>query len=303
MNEDAPTQPDRLAPLPNALRARSILRRLADNGVPALLAHPDPDWNRPGSEPTPRPFVLWMHGRTVSKELDPGRYLRWQRAGIATCAIDLPGHGERADPSLQDAGHTLQIAEQCADEIDRVLGALSAPEFNGAFDLSRAAIGGMSAGGMVALIRLCSRHRFIAAAVEATAGDFNAMRSTRKSQDDGSGGFFVSGLADRLNPINHLDGWRPIPFLALHSDTDEWIPVAAIQRFAEALRVRYIGAGVDPGMVTLHTWPKTGAPFEHYGFGKVANEAKNLQTEFLVRHLNPTPPVESGGPSPGPTPH
>jgi len=34
-----------------------------------------------------------MHGRTANKELDPGRYLRLIRAGIAVCAIDLPGHG------------------------------------------------------------------------------------------------------------------------------------------------------------------------------------------------------------------
>lgn len=298
MNEAPRTQTDRLAPLPNALRARSILRPLADGRVPALLAHPDPGWSEPGATPTPRPFVLWMHGRTVSKELDPGRYLRWLRAGIATCAIDLPGHGERADPSLQDAGHTLQIAEQCVAEIDAVLRSLAAPEFNGAFDLSRAAIGGMSAGGMVTLIRLCSPHRFVAAAVEATAGDFNAMRNPREDQRDSGGGFFVPGLAERLNPIDHIDRWRPIPFLALHSESDEWIPVGAMRRFAEALRARYAGADADPGMVTLQTWPKTGAPFEHYGFGKVANDAKNLQTEFLVRHLNPTPPVESGEPSP-----
>ena len=31
--------------------------------------------------PGPRPTIIWIHGRTVSKELDPGRYLRWLRAG------------------------------------------------------------------------------------------------------------------------------------------------------------------------------------------------------------------------------
>lgn len=275
---------ERLAGLPNALRAQTIFRALAGGGVPALLAHPDPEWHAPGARPTPRPFVLWMHGRTVSKELDPGRYLRWQRAGIATCAIDLPGHGERAEKAFQHADHTLRLAERCAGELDAVLASLAGPGFNGAFDLSRAAIGGMSAGGIVTLVRLCRSHAFKAAAVEATAGDFRPMRGRE---------FFVPELADRLNPIDHLGGWRPIPFLALHSEADEWIPVEAMRSFTQALKRRYASAGADPALVTLHTWPKTGAPHEHYGFGRMSNEAKNLQTDFLVRHLKPPGPVES----------
>jgi len=76
---------ERFSRLPSSLASRAKSVRFGD--VPALLAHPD--WE------TPAPVVLWMHGRTVSKELDPGRYLRWVRAGIAACAVDLPGHGER----------------------------------------------------------------------------------------------------------------------------------------------------------------------------------------------------------------
>jgi hypothetical protein len=38
----------------------------------------------------------------------------------------------------------------------------------------------------------------------------------------------------------------------------------------------------------LVTWPSTGAPHEHLGFGRVANDAKNLQTAFFKRHLLPS---------------
>ncbi len=265
-----------LGQLPKALRERTLFTRLTDDqSVPALLAHPDEGWHEPGAMPTPRPFVLWMHGRTVSKELDPGRYLRWLRAGIATCAIDLPGHGERLDRSRHSSDQTLGVIEECLPEIDRIITHLRTG-FNGAFDTKRAGVGGMSAGGMVTLARLCEEHSFSAAAVESTAGDFTVMKGHP---------FFDTERVERLNPITHIDGWRDVPLLALHSEIDAWVPVAGIRNFVEALRE----AGKDASGIELVTWPETGAPSEHAGFGKVANEAKNLQTEFFVRTLRPEP--------------
>src|SRR5262245_11172372 len=79
---------ERFSQMPSALRANARWQRLGPSDIPALLVHPD--WN----SGQPAPMVLWMHGRTVNKELDPGRYLRWMRAGIGACAVDLPGHGE-----------------------------------------------------------------------------------------------------------------------------------------------------------------------------------------------------------------
>ncbi|GAB4543747.1 MAG: hypothetical protein Tsb0013_00150 [Phycisphaerales bacterium] len=263
-----------LGQLPRALRERALFTRLTDNAsVPALLAHPDEHWHEHDARPTPRPVVLWMHGRTVSKEIDPGRYLRWLRAGIATCAIDLPGHGERMDRSRHTSDKTLGVIEECLPEIDRVMDHLRTG-FNGAFDTTRAAIGGMSAGGMVTLARLCTDHPFAAAAVESTAGDFAVMQGHP---------FFEPGAVGRLNPIARIEGWRDIPLLALHSEKDEWVPVEGIRNFVEALRA----AGKGTSGVELVTWPETGAPAEHAGFGRVSNEAKNIQTDFLVRVLQP----------------
>lgn len=279
---------ERFARLPRALEQRALTTRLIedttpfdDGGVPSLLAHPDEGWDRAGATPTARPVVLWMHGRTVNKELDPGRYLRWLRAGLATCAIDLPFHGERANGARQTSEWTLRLAEQCAAEIDLITEALSAPRFNGAFDASRMAIGGMSAGGMVTLIRLCRPHPFVCASVEATAGDFRVMEGHP---------FFTEPLATELDPIAHLDGWRPIPFLAMHSETDAWVPFEAIRSFTGALERHYETSGAADVPVEIVSWPETGAPHEHMGFGRMANEAKNRQTEFLTRWLAPEAP-------------
>ena len=62
-------------------------------------------------------------------------------------------------------------------------------------------------------------------------------------------------------------------------------PVSAIRSFTEALRSHYESLGADGASVRLVTWPETGAPNEHAGFGRVANDATNLQTDFFAQHL------------------
>lgn len=229
--------------------------------------------------------MLWFHGRTVNKELDPGRYLRWLRAslpggaepgGIACCAVDLPGHGERFDPEMQAAERTLDVVARAVDEVDAILEDLARPEWGGAFDVSRVGIGGMSAGGMVTLARLCRPHGFHAAAVEATSGSFAFMVER---------GLYDPAKAAAIEPLKHVQGWRPLPLLALHSEADEWVPIASMRRFLSVLGERYVAGGANPGLIRMHTWPSTGAPNEHYGFGRVSAEAKSIQTEFLAANL------------------
>jgi fermentation-respiration switch protein FrsA (DUF1100 family) len=248
--------------------------------IPALLAHPD--WK------TPTPVVLWLHGRTANKELDPGRYLRWIRAGIAACAIDLPGHGERRIDGMQTPDKSLELLKGAIRDIDRTLEALSGSEWSGVFDVQRLGIGGMSAGGMATLRRLCDPHPFRCVSVEATTGSLAELYHPNSGRK-----WLVDHPTDRvagLDAMAHLEEWRPIPLLALHSEADRLIPIAGQLRFIEALRQRYASAGADPSQVELITWPETGAPDEHIGFGRVSNDAKNAQTSFFARHLGATPP-------------
>ncbi len=259
---------DRFAGLPSSLASQARFERLAGGSVPALLAHPD--WR------TPVPTIVWMHGRTASKEWDPGRYLRWIRAGMAACAVDLPGHGERLDRRLHQGGQTLYAVAQMVEEIDAVVESLADPRFGGAFDVTRLGIGGMSAGGMATLRRLGDPHPFRAASVESTAGDFSKMPYLS---------MYPRELVERLDPMRRVEWWAPVPLLALHSEADELTPVAAIRSFTDALGSVYARAGAPEGLARLVTWPTTGAPQEHSGFGRVANEAKNMQTEFFGRWL------------------
>lgn len=272
---------DRFAQFPRHLRERVRTTRLGDD-VPALVAHPD--WL------TPAPLVLWMHGRTVSKELDSGRYLRWIRAGIAVCAIDMPGHGERFIPDYHTSARTLDALEQVLGEIDPVIDDLTGGQWSACFDPARIAIGGMSLGGMATYRRLCDPHRFICATVEATTGwlvelYFPAARGGIPAFHP-----YPKDTLRRLDPGAHLDLFRPIPLLALHSEQDQVVPIATTRGFIDRLRSRYTQAGADPSLVQLRTWPETGAPQEHAGFGKVAAEAKTLQVDFLARWLQPGVP-------------
>lgn len=252
--------------LPQSLRAHAREVRLAGGNVPALIVHPDPASN------ARVPFVLWLHGRTVSKELDPGRYLRWMRAGIGACAIDLPGHGARLEARLHEPEAAWEVLRSALDEIDAVTADLRSME---GVDAARLAIGGMSLGGMIALARLCTPHEFICTAVEATTGSWSAQRERAMFRER------TEDELRELDPIRNLDGWREIPFLALHARRDEWVRYEGQAAFVEGLRSRY----ARPELVEFEVYEHTGAPAEHVGFGTKSVEAKNRQTGFLERWL------------------
>jgi alpha-beta hydrolase superfamily lysophospholipase len=263
--------PDVSGDLPASVREKSCAMVLA--GVPALVVHPAFDTRVDAASGRVlhgdrAPVLLWMHGRTANKELDPGRYLRLVRAGIATVAVDLPGHGARMDDALQQPERTLELVERMVGEIDPIIEAMCA---TGWFDHSRLAIGGMSAGGMAALIRLCAAHPFRAACVECTTGSLSWQRNRA---------MFDPPRAARLDPIQHLDAWRALPLLVLHNTLDAWVAVEGQREFVEALRARGVANAVE-----MHEFSETGAPHEHAGFGRFGGDAKDRLTNFLVKHL------------------
>lgn len=265
----------RFAMFPSHLAQRA--RSVELGSVPAIVAHPN--WE------SPAPVMLWMHGRTVSKELDPGRYLRWIRAGIAAVALDLPGHGQRPGQRLHGPESTPAVLEQMLGEIDGVLSALRQSDMAPFLDFERLGIGGMSAGGMVSLRCLCYEHPFRCAAVESTTGWLSELYDPSETRGRPWPAAHDQAQVRRLDPMVHLDTFRPIPLLALHSEADRIVPIEGMARFIERLRTRYQELGADPGTIEFRTWPTTGAPEEHAGFGKAAAEAKTLQVEFLMRHL------------------
>lgn len=251
---------DAFASLPIALQRQGRLDDI--DGVPVLLVPPE-------HSDGPPPLLLWMHGRTAWKELDPGRYLRLMRRGIAVCAMDLPGHGARFDPDLQEPSRVPEVVEHAMLEIDGVLA--EATERLGA-DPKRLAIGGMSAGGMATLARLCQPHSLAAAAVEATSGSWQDLPMARTIDRD------QFARIERLEPVSHLDGWQPIPLLATHCRADQWIPFASQWRFLNDLERH-----CPRPPVHRVAYDSTGAQGEHAGFGRHAADAKEQHCRFLSR--------------------
>jgi len=259
--------PDLTATLPSALREKARWLRLgADRVIPVMLVHPT--WD----EAVPAPVVLWIHGRTATKETDPGRYLRWMRAGIGACAIDLPGHGERFDSTRQTAATAWKVLKQMHDEIDGIVEGLRAVR---EFDLTRMALGGMSLGGMAVLARLTRPHSFRCATVEATTGSWARQKDREMFRNR------VVEETRALEPVLHLEHWREIPFQAIHARHDEWVDFEGQQEFINALRRHY----ADQSLIDLVVYDTTGAPHEHIGFGRKAGDAKSRQTAFLRHRL------------------
>jgi len=231
--------------------------------VPALIIK---------SDDTPRPFLLWIHGRTADKELDPGRYLRYVRRGINICAVDLPGHGERFVAHLQEPEAACDVVSKMSEEVDSVLAGL---EIFGGFDQQKAAIGGMSAGGMATIMRLVRPHVFRAAILEATMGQWRLQRQHKMFQH------LTDAQFSALNPADHLDQWRQIPIVAFHARHDEWVSYAAQEEFIARLKQRY----AKPENIEFVTFDHTGAPKEHMGFGRQSAFVKEVQVEFLAKAL------------------
>ena len=252
--------------LPQALRKRSRLERLGPTDVPALLI--EPEGTPPRSGP---PAVLWLHGRTAWKEVDPGRFLRLMRAGIAVIAPDLPGHGQRFDATLQDSRNVLEVIRIMLDELDSVAGAGLAQL--GA-DPMRTGIGGMSAGGMVAIARLTRPHTWRCAALEATTGSWAHQRSRPMFARRDSASIAA------IDPINHLSMWRPIPVLAVHSKADEWVDWEGQSAFLDS-----VARQGDPELVERLVFDRTGAEHEHVGFGRFSAEVKERERSFFLEHL------------------
>jgi dienelactone hydrolase len=259
---------ERFTRLPTALRTKARWERLGDTKIPAMLVHPE------SSPHFPAPVVIWLHGRTARKEIDPGRYLRWMRSGIGACAIDLPGHGERFDEDLHKASRSFDVVKQAIGEIDVIIESLRSLNI---FDLDRIGIGGMSAGGMAVLARLCRPHPFHCASVEATTGSWEHQRAAGREM------FRQADVreVEALDPIRHLAGWREVPFQAIHAKFDEWGSIEGQAAFVQSLRRQYS----DPDLIEFVQFDHTGAPGEHIGFGRFAAEAKDRQRDFLVRWL------------------
>ena len=161
---------------------------------------------------------------------------------------------------------------QMSSEIPLVLAELDAI---GGFSMEHAAIGGMSAGGLTAVYHLLNPHNFKTVVLEASGGAWRHLRNS------GMLLHVTEQELEQVNPMNHLDSWKDIPLLAFHNKHDARIPFATEADFIDAIKLQ----SSNPEDIELVAFEASGAPDEHMGFGRESAFVKEVQVEFLVKHL------------------
>jgi len=187
----------------------------ATSPVPALLRLPE------ASEPVPA--ALLLHGYASRKEdmaESAGNALL--PLGVASLSIDLPLHGDRADPfELRSMRNPFDLAERWRTAIDEAQLALRFLGARSEIDRNRLALIGYSLGSYLSLA-VAERDRAPRAVVLAAAGDL----------PDFPFAALIRSVADPMRGVRALAG-RPL--LMVHGRRDRTIlPAQAERLFAAA---------------------------------------------------------------------
>jgi dienelactone hydrolase len=184
----------------------------------------------PAQAGPPRPLVVLEHGATGAKDAPYIAQIGapWVREGVALLSIDLPLHGERANPKLGPAllaglglvGRPTPAARVVVEEFVRqavcdLKRALDAAAQLPGVDASRTAYAGLSLGGIVGATYCAVDPRPRAAALALAGGGFGGPR---------------------VDPVAHVAGIAPRPILFVNMTGDEIVPRAASEALHAAAR-------------------------------------------------------------------
>jgi len=187
----------------------------ATSPVPALLRLP--------AATEPAPAALLLHGYRSRKE-DMADFVgeALLPLGIASLSIDLPLHGDRADPfELRSVRDPFELAARWRTAIDEAQLAVRFLSARREIDRTRLAVIGYSLGAYLALA-LVERDRGPSAVVLAAGGDLPDFPFAP----------LIRAVADPMRGVRALDG-RPL--LMVHGRRDRTIlPVQAERLYAAA---------------------------------------------------------------------
>jgi dienelactone hydrolase len=215
--------------------ARALRFEFASRGdrVPGRVVLP------PGTGVRP-PVVLLEHGRGGSKESE---YLDvaaapWVARGVALASIDLPLHGERANPKLArflvpgaeapgDDALRVEFARQAVADLRRALDALAELD---ALDATRVVYAGFSLGALVGALFCALDPRPRAAALALGGGGFGPPA---------------------IDPARFVARIAPRPVLFVNARGDELLPRAVAEVLHAAAMEPKEVAWFDGGHTTL----------------------------------------------------
>jgi dienelactone hydrolase len=226
-------------------RIESVEVPYGTTSLPALLVHPDPV----GTGGKPAPAMVFFDGFDVTKELQYGYAIPDLAArGIGCLIVDGPGNGEsvrfRNLPLIAET-------ERYATPAYEYLAARSE------FDPHRIGVMALSLGGYYAPRAASLEPRFACCIAWGAQWDYHAIWARRLEQLDSGKVLSLSvppehlqwvlGAPDRASALKVLEGFRldgivqqmRCPFLLLHGEADEQIPMAVAQQCFDAVGSRH----------------------------------------------------------------
>jgi len=217
---------------------------LSTNGqrVPALLFTP-----LSADASHPAPCLILLHGLGGSKEMMAGLGLFAARAGYASLAIDLYGHGERltamkhlATPT-ENLGNTVQ---QTAVDVRRGIDYL---ESRRDIDSHKVGLVGISLGAIIGTVTAGVEERIKATALISGGGDWGLILRTLSARNTPVGGQSMANLKGldwaKVNlqlaaedPLTFAPQIAPRALLMLHGRLDDIIVPQSAQELFDAAR-------------------------------------------------------------------
>lgn len=213
----------------------------AGKSMPALLVHPDPA--AAGNKPAP--LMVYFDGFDVTKELQYGYAVAdLAERGVGCLIVDGPGNGESI--RFRDMPLIAETERYATAAYEYIAGRRE-------FDPKRIGVMALSLGGYYAPRAAALEPRFAACIAWGAQWDYHA--TWKKRLDDLAAGKVLSlsvppehlqwvlGVDSQEAALKKLEGFRldgivqkmQCPFLLLHGEADEQIPMAVAQKCFDAV--------------------------------------------------------------------
>lgn len=181
------------------------------------------------------PVVLVLHGLRSQKENALKAAYLFAAAGFRVITPDLAMHGERVGRAERDAllasaytATVLEIIQGSVADTARLLDELG---------VEKAAVHGLSLGGIVAFAALLDEPRLAVTSVALGSPDWLGLNQQLGPPTDAA----TAQAIYRMSPLTRAEAMAPRPILMLHGDRDEVVPVTGVQALNEKLAPIYKG--------------------------------------------------------------
>jgi len=179
------------------------------------------------------PLVIVLHGLRSSKENYLETSYRLAQRGFRAVTMDLRMHGERDLADVRDANLEASYVQTMLGIIEKSVGDVATVVSH--FGAQKAAIHGISLGGVISFAALLADPRIQVAAVAMGTPDWGGMLEmmglTRQHP--------MFDTIDAMSPLSRASAIATRPLLMLHGDVDETVPIDGVRKLRQKLEPLY----------------------------------------------------------------